>query len=139
MMKNYLLPAISACLLLLVILSLPGKDCYMLNAFDLMERIGNHNHILSSDILDSPDGMTGKVLVDLRKQDVFQKSHLPGAVSLPADELNVESIREFFNESEVYLLYAEETSRASQVWILITQMGIENVLVLDLRNSNYSL
>ena len=129
-MRNYLLPALSACLLLLVILALPGKDVYPLNATEMMKRIGDHEHIITQDYLSKP-GMEGHVLVDLRERDKFMESHLPGAVNLPAEKLDVKSIRDFFNESGYYVLYAEETALASQLWILFIQMGIENVSVLE--------
>ena len=129
-MRNYLLPALSACLLVLVILALPGKDVYPLNAAEMMKRIGDHEHIITQDYLSTP-GMEGHVLVDLRERDKFMESHLPGAVNLPAEKLDVKSIRDFFNESGYYVLYAEETAVASQLWILFIQMGIENVSVLE--------
>ncbi len=130
MMRNYLLPALSACLLVLVILALPGKDIYKLNAAEMIKRIGGHEHIITTDHLKT-NGMEGHVLVDLRDRDKFMESHLPGAVNLPAEKLDVKSIRDFFNETGFYVLYGKESALASQVWILITQMGIENVSVLE--------
>ena len=51
MMRNYLLPALSACLLVLVILALPGKDIYKLNAAEMMKRICEHEHIINQEYL----------------------------------------------------------------------------------------
>lgn len=135
-MRNYLLPATSIVLLALILIGIPGKDSFRFTASDTMGRINVHEHIITSDKLkelDNQDG--GLLLVDLRSGQEFLAGHLPGAVNIPSGELNVGLIHNEFKGSRPSVLYSAGSPAAAQLWILLTQMGFENIYVLDTGNA----
>ena len=129
-MKNYLLPVISVCLLVLIILVMPVHNSFQISSAELIEHIGKHDFIITADQLKLLQKANEVVLVDLREREDYDMSHIHGSVNLPANDLSVRTIRKVFNQPVVYVLYSGANMTASQEWMLITQMGIENVLVL---------
>ncbi len=70
----------------------------------------------------------------------FSDGHLPGAISLPVEDLSSDDIHRFFKEiRSTPIIYAAETYKAESYWILLTQMGIKNLYVLDTDPSLESL
>ncbi len=130
-MKYYMLPAISACLLVLIILAVPGKDSFRYSAGEIMEDFSEHGHFIGMERLEALQDEIELILVDVSNGENVPDHALPGSVRFPAESLDVRSIPEFFSGSDTYVLYADKVSQATEVWILLTQMGVENLLVLD--------
>ncbi len=130
-MKKYLLYVISAILVLLIVLALPGKDSFILDADEIVEIIGENEYIISMQQLELLQDKGELKLIDLSSNEEFLNSAIPGAINLPLEELDIPSINEFLSKQEMAVLYARETSTASTAWILLTQMGYENLLILD--------
>jgi len=120
---------------LMILLALPVKDSFRRSPADMLERIGNHEFIIQTADLKTLQE-EGAVLVDLNDPQDFRDQHLPQAVNLPSEELNVEMIRGFFRESGTYVLHSEDLSLACQAWMIITGMGFDRVFVLMTGNAD---
>jgi len=132
MMKDYLLPAISVMVLALIVTGIPGKDSFKHSATELLDRINNHDHIITSEKLRALDKQDEDlVLVDLRTRREFLDDHLPGAINFPVDEMNLKSLQNLLTGCSASVLFSGGSPSAVQVWVLSAQMGIENVFVLD--------
>ena len=130
MMKRYLVPGLSICVVGLILLSIAGKDRFSLSASDIIDRIAGHEHLITADQFEILKGEEEVLLIDLRTPEEFNNYHLPGAVNLPERELNIKTIQDIFDATGSLILYSGESAIANQVWILVSQMGIEDVLVL---------
>ena len=70
-------------------------------------------------------------LVDLRTAAEFGKGHLPDAVNIPIANLLDKDQLALVTNSKNVVLYAESASQANGPWLLLTQLGLENVKMLD--------
>ena len=129
MMKKYIPFAISAILLVIILLAIPGKDSFLLDASDIIDKIDTNDFIISADQLSTLMETEDIVLVDMNPPGDFMDSSLPGAINIPMESLNINSIREAFKESGSYIIYSKETASSCNAWMLLTQMGYENILV----------
>ncbi|KPL17187.1 MAG: hypothetical protein AMS26_01930 [Bacteroides sp. SM23_62] len=132
-MKNYLYLILTAFMAILIILALPRKKVFHLSGEELLDKINRKTHIISiHKYKEMKTQEPGLQLVDLRDNGTFTAGHLPGAMNLPSERLGPDIIHRFFKEStSTGVLYAEETYRAEKYWILFTQMGMDNLFVLD--------
>lgn len=71
-------------------------------------------------------------LVDLRAPVEFAEGHLPGAVNVPAPQLlGVTFLEDLRNSGMTYLLYGQDQLEANGPWMILRQLGFENVKVLQ--------
>jgi rhodanese-related sulfurtransferase len=134
MMKKYLFMILTVPLVILIILALPGNRSFRLSGEMILKQIGQNTHIISvHKFKELKAGGPGIQLVDLRAANAFADGHLPGAINLPVESLSKGDIHRFFEgiESDC-VLYAGKTYLAEKYWILIRQMGIENLFVLEI-------
>jgi 3-mercaptopyruvate sulfurtransferase SseA len=133
MMKNYLFLILTAPLVILIILALPGKRSFRFSGEAVLEQIGQKTHIISvHKFKELKDGEPGIQLVDLRGANEFADGHLPDAVNMPVESLSITETYRFFKSIESNsVLYADKTYQADKYWILFRQMGIENLYVLE--------
>lgn len=77
---------------------------------------------------------TGYVFVDLRSEDVFERGTLPGAINIPVSDIlkpeNIEFYKTLSGESVQMILFSKDQQAANGPWMLLRQIGIENVKVL---------
>jgi rhodanese-related sulfurtransferase len=71
------------------------------------------------------------VFVDIRDPNAFADYHLPGAVNIPMQTvLGGENLR-FFQEPGTKVLVDDNSIDSNQIWLLLSQYGIEDLLVLE--------
>ena len=73
------------------------------------------------------------VFVDLRNPGEFTKGHIDGAVNIPFNSLMDPENLEFFREkgpATIAVLYGEDQIQANGPWMILTQLGYENIKVL---------
>lgn len=72
------------------------------------------------------------VLVDLRAPIEFERGHLEGAVSIPAQHLlESKSLKIFENNKAVIALYGRRQEEAHGPWLLLRQLGYDHVKLLQ--------
>jgi rhodanese-related sulfurtransferase len=75
---------------------------------------------------------TDFVLVDLRSPIEFERGHLEGAVSIPAQHLlESKSLDVFDNKKAVIVLYGRHQEQAHGPWLLLRQLGYDHVKLLQ--------
>jgi rhodanese-related sulfurtransferase len=133
MMKHYLFLILLLPLIIFIFLALPGKKSFRLSGENTLELIKGRTHIISVNKYKEMHAVDSSIqLVDLRSEAEFSDRHLPEALSLPVQYLNANEIHQFFKgKNPTRVLYAGETYYSEKYWILLTQMGIENLFVLE--------
>ena len=76
-------------------------------------------------------GGTGVTLVDLRSPALFDKAHLPDAINIPANQLLDDEQFGLLENSKTIVLFGEDVFQASGPWMLLMQLGLENVKILE--------
>jgi len=76
----------------------------------------------------------GYVYVDLRNPYEYVKGNVPTSVNIPQTELMEEAVLEYFNEaaadSLTVVLYSSDEATATGPWLLLRQLGFNNVKVM---------
>lgn len=91
---------------------------------------------LSSDNLISPEAAAkpgaAYRFIDLRSPAAFEQGHIEGAVNIPVQHLlDPENLRQFREKGVTFVLYGSNQREANGPWMLLNQMGLDNVKVLQ--------
>ncbi len=132
-MKNHYYLILTASMVILILLAVPRKKGFHLSGEEILDIINRKTHIISiHKYKELQTAEPGLQLVDLRDADKYTAGHLPGALNLPSESLDPGLIYRFFKgASSPRVLYAEETFKAEGYWMVFTQMGIDNLFILD--------
>ena len=80
------------------------------------------------------DTMPGYQLIDIRTPYDYIKGHIQSAVNIPynimLEEENLDFLRALDQDSVIIILYGNDQSQANCPWMLLRQIGIENVKVM---------
>ena len=107
---------------------------------EALQSMTANDYLISSDDFEeltqsAKDKMT---FVDLRSPMDFGRGHLTDAINIPlADLLDDESIS-LFSNSENIVLYGSDVFEASGPAMLLTQIGLENIRVLNTGYDGYA-
>ena len=72
-------------------------------------------------------GRRGYVIVDLRPKQDFNISHIPGAVNMPYEELDMEAL----SENTRYIFYCERGVKSMRVCRFLRERGIPAMAVVS--------
>jgi len=71
-------------------------------------------------------------LIDVRPQSEYEQFHLPGAVSVPFDNILSDEYSAIFDQDvKLNVLYANGTTAASEAWMLLRQQGYRSLYILQ--------
>lgn len=73
---------------------------------------------------------TNLVLIDLRAPDQFLNNGINGAINIPFQRILDDDYKSLLHNDKVKIMYGGQESKAAEVWILLSQMGIKNIYVL---------
>jgi rhodanese-related sulfurtransferase len=77
-------------------------------------------------------------LVDLRNAGDFFVSHIEGAANIPLITiLDEEVLKNFADEQKTFVLYGEDHVAANGTWVLLRQLGYDNIRMLLGGYDNY--
>lgn len=137
MRPSYLIPVIAILVLGLVNVILPEEKPAKLGeptpaeiaeAFNKPERLIMPDEVAFQIIKNKSD----LILVDVRNAEQYNAFHLPGAISVPMDEILSPAWKRFFKQQDKRLVfYSNSQSIADQAWFLAQREGLENVFVLE--------
>jgi rhodanese-related sulfurtransferase len=75
------------------------------------------------------------LLIDVRSPLDYHKSHINEAVSMPIQEIlnpeNLKTIKKLDDESGVAVLYGNDQLEANSAWMILKQIGYDNLKVLE--------
>jgi rhodanese-related sulfurtransferase len=101
---------------------------------------------VSGELLLSPQGYADLVkstggdvtLVDLRQPIKYDQGHLPDAINIPENHLLEEDQMELLESSKAIVFYGEDAFQASGPCMLLSQMGLENVKMLEVGYADFN-
>ncbi len=71
-------------------------------------------------------------LIDVRPLNEFEKFSLPGAISIPIDNLlSPEFVETFDQDTKMNVFYSNGNTQANEAWMLLRQLGYKNIYVLQ--------
>ncbi|MCF8307513.1 MAG: rhodanese-like domain-containing protein [Bacteroidales bacterium] len=79
------------------------------------------------------DSASNHVFIDVRNPGEFIKGHIEGAKNIPVNSILKESSLEFFREKDsatTAILYGKDQIQANAPWMLLTQLGFNNIKVM---------
>lgn len=69
-------------------------------------------------------------IIDLRNNTDFEKYHIPGALQFPLSKLSDKTELDVIDEEKTNILVSNGNTRAGQAWLILKQMGYDNVYIL---------
>jgi len=71
-------------------------------------------------------------LIDVRSKTEYDQYHIPGAISIPLDNLlSADYAAVFDQDVRMNVLYANGTTAASQAWMLLRQQGYKSLYIMQ--------
>lgn len=134
MSKKYLLPIFLFLGLAIILLILPSKKSYNeISPEDLLRLINSSSRFITPD--EVAERMIEKdpslVLVDVRSFEEFLSFTLPGAISIPLDELVNPDQQEILSQEGMdFIFFSNGSIISDQAWILGKRLGLENIYVM---------
>jgi rhodanese-related sulfurtransferase len=133
-MKKYGFIPATILLGIIILLALPGKNSFEYSSTHMAQEIQKRTYIVSVSRYKEMKmgGSMPVLLADIRPAAEYESGHLPDAISIPFEGQDLASLYDLVNKQEGYVfLYADQTSMACEWWMLLTQMGMENIYVLE--------
>ncbi len=133
-MKKYRFIIISVLLIILVIIAIPSKNSWKYTAEQLLEEVQKRSYIVSVARYKAMLGDTSAPisLVDLRTADEYETAHLPDAINFNFPDDDLAYLHSFFGSlSGNIILYSDQTAEACEWWIVLKQIGFDNIHVLE--------
>ena len=132
--------SISAVLFLLVILISvltfkKPQHVFEKNSAATLKEISDQNYILTQNELAAIDS-SQYTIIDIRSNYEYAKGHLKDAVNISTHDLLYENSIEFLdgvsNKDQLAILYGEHPDLANSAWMLLYQLGYENIKILSI-------
>jgi rhodanese-related sulfurtransferase len=76
-----------------------------------------------------------KLLIDLRSEESFMKSHLAKAMNIPFQHILFRSNFKEYKQNDI-ILYSDDISQSVKAKLLLNQMGYEGVYILDISDES---
>lgn len=134
MSKRYILILVVLTALAFGLLILPDSH----NSIDvkpelLLNEINSTSRFLSVDLVAERliDEDPSIMLIDVRSPDQSAEYSLPGAFSIPLDEVALPDWEDYLNQDDMdVVLYSNSDLFADQAWIICTRLGYKNLYVM---------
>ena len=69
-------------------------------------------------------------IADIRSEKDFNSYHIPGSIHIPFEQLGDVEKSDVFDKTKMLILASNGNTRAGQAWLLLRQMGYEDVYIL---------
>ncbi len=69
----------------------------------------------------------GHVIIDVRREDEFAQGHIPGAILIPNESIDVEPLKELPDFDQIILVYCRSGKRSKEAAQKLADMGYSNV------------
>ena len=73
---------------------------------------------------------TNFIIIDLRSPDQFLADHIEGAINIPFQRILDSENADYFKDEKIKIVYTNDESKSAEVWVLLEQLGYEEVYVL---------
>ncbi len=103
------------------------------NSKTTLDKIVKKDYLLSMDDLDSKES-SQYIIVDIRSNFEFEKGHLKNAINVSHHQVFDKDTQKLFGQLEkdgkTVVLYGEHPDAANSAWMLLYQLGYENIKIL---------
>lgn len=103
---------------------------FELSPEEMLTLIQDNDYIVGMDQVEQLIKDENTTIVDIRSKGDFVVNHIQGAINIPQPQILSEESSDLFDEDKNYVLYGEDHTSANGVWMLLRQLGYENVKVL---------
>lgn len=114
---------------------------FVTTAEKTLETLVGQNQLLSFATFKTLD-TTSYLLVDVRNNFDYAKGHAKGAINIASsqflEEPFIDLISQTLNENKTVILYGESPDSANNVWMLLYQLGHQNIRVLSVASSYHN-
>ena len=111
------------------------ENTYAVNTKTTLEKLTTNDFIISMDSINHQD----IALVDVRSPYEFNKGHLENAINISTPEILEEENKEIFkdlrDQNKVVVLYGKDLEEANIPFLILYQMGYDNLRLLSVKNS----
>jgi len=108
------------------------------NTAETLEKIVARDYILSKNDLEKIDA-SKHVIIDIRSNYEYAKGHMVGALNISPHEVfkkeSISLLDEIRDGGKTVVLYGDQADKANNSWMLLYQLGYENVKVLCVETS----
>lgn len=120
-MKGILILALCAAAALLVTACLKGK------VQDGDGMVNSYKQISQEEAKEMMKQEAGQIIVDVRREDEFAESHIPGAICIPNESIGTEMPAELPLKDQIILVYCRSGRRSKEAAQKLFDMGYTNV------------
>ncbi|WP_338357945.1 rhodanese-like domain-containing protein [Yeosuana marina] len=111
------------------------KNMYAINTKDTLKKLTtNNDYIVSLNDINNPD----VVLIDVRSAYEYDKGHLKNAINISTPEILNDENQSIFNElkstNKTVVLYGSSPEEANIPYLLLYQLGYDNIKLLAVTN-----
>jgi rhodanese-related sulfurtransferase len=114
---------------------------FVTTAEKTLETLVNQNQVLSFAAFKTLDTAT-YLLVDVRNNFDYSKGHAKGAINIASSQFLekpfIDQISQTLKENKTVILYGESPDSANNVWMLLYQLGHQNIRVLSVASSYHN-
>jgi 3-mercaptopyruvate sulfurtransferase SseA len=114
---------------------------FVTTAEKTLETLVNQNQLLSFATFKTLDTAT-YLLVDVRNNFDYSKGHAKGAINIASSQFLekpfIDQISQTLKENKTVILYGESPDSANNVWMLLYQLGHQNIRVLSVAASYHN-
>ncbi len=104
---------------------------YQITVEQMLEAVAKDSHMILPDRLPLIVENEKYKIIDCRNSLAYTQGHIETAIHIPKhDLLNPKSLSLFDDHSITFILYGNSTSGANSLWMLLKQLGYENIKVL---------
>lgn len=135
-MKTRVIMAIIFVSLGLIVAFVPENTthAYKLEADEMLELVYERAQFYSPDEI--ADMIVNKdpelQLIDVRKEDEYEKFSLPGAINIPITDLLSDEWRDYLDQDvKINVFYSNGTVLANEAWMITRQLGFRNNYVME--------
>lgn len=104
-----------------------------LSVQELTKELQTNDYYVSADELAHwiIDKQPGIAIVDIRSDKDYVQYHIPGNAHIPFSNLTESKELQELRDADMIVLVSNGNTRASQAWLLLREMGFDNVYVLQ--------
>ena len=73
------------------------------------------------------DTETGYIILDVRTQEEYDESHIPGAIVIPNTEIETRAEQELTDKGQMILVYCRSGRRSKQAAEILVALGYTNI------------
>jgi rhodanese-related sulfurtransferase len=132
---NYIILGVSVILIGFIAgiatIKITGKYRFKKTAYEMLSQVSADKHRID---LSKAAGMTSDthvVFVDIRTPKEYDGFHIQNAINIPYERLLDDSYAELLSGDQVKVLYGNTSVGANAAWMILTQFGYTELMVLD--------